>query len=103
MNAEIDIEMVKPALLRAMQLLVDLADAKVDGIVETGDNKLPEIDITLRFAQIKRILGTEIPVEKCVEIAQNLGFELLGKNEIAGKIQSSVFQKKRCVQRNRFD
>ena len=89
----IDIEMVKPALLRAMQLLVDLADAKVDGIVETGDNKLPEIDITLRFAQIKRILGTEIPVEKCVEIAQNLGFELLGKNEIAAKFKVPSFRR----------
>ena len=42
----IDIEMVKPALLRAMQLMVDLADAKVDGIVETGDNKLPEPETT---------------------------------------------------------
>ena len=89
----IDIEMVKPALLRAMQLLVDLADAKVDGIVETGDNKLPEIDITLRFAQIKRILGTEIPVEKCVEIAENLGFELIGKNEIAAKFKVPSFRR----------
>lgn len=88
----IDIEMVKPALLRAMQLMVELAGAKVDGIVETGDNKLPEIDITLRFAQIKRILGSEIPVEKCVEIAENLGFELLGKNEIAAKFKVPSFR-----------
>ncbi len=88
----IDIEMVKPALLRAMQLMVDLADAQVDGIVETGDNKLPEIDITLRFAQIKRILGAEIPVEKCVEILENLGFELLGKNEIAAKFKVPSFR-----------
>lgn len=88
----IDIEMVKPALLRAMQLMVDLADAKVDGIVETGDNKLPEIDITLRFAQIKRILGYEIPAEKCIQILENLGFELLGKNEIAAKFKVPSFR-----------
>ena len=88
----IDIEMVKPALLRAMQLMVDLAEAKVDGIVETGNNKLPEIDITLRFAQIKRILGTEIPAEKCIEILENLGFELLGKNEIAAKFKVPSFR-----------
>ncbi len=88
----IDIEMVKPALLRAMQLMVDLAEAKVDGIVETGNNKLPEIDITLRFAQIKRILGTEIPAEKCIEILGNLGFELLGKNEIAAKFKVPSFR-----------
>ena len=88
----IDIEMVKPALLRAMQLMVELAGAEVDGIVETGDNKLPEIDITLRFAQIKRILGAEIPAEKCIEIAENLGFELLGKNEIAAKFKVPSFR-----------
>lgn len=88
----VDIEMVKPALLRAMQLLVDFADAKVDGIVETGSNTLPEIDITLRFAQIKRILGTEIPAEKCIEILDNLGFELLGKNDIAAKFKVPSFR-----------
>ena len=88
----IDIEMVKPALLRAMQLMVELAGAEVDGIVETGDNKLPEIDITLRFAQIKRILGSEIPAEKCIEISENLGFELLGKNEIAAKFKVPSFR-----------
>lgn len=89
----VDIELVRPALLRAMQLLVDLADAKVDGIVETGNNKLPEIDITLRYAQIKRILGSEIPVEKCLEIAENLGFELLGKNELAAKFKVPSFRR----------
>lgn len=89
----VDIEMVKPALLRAMQLLVELADAKVDGIVETGENKLPEIDITLRFGQIKRILGSEIPAEKCIEISENLGFELLGKNELAAKFKVPSFRR----------
>lgn len=88
----VDIEMVKPALLRAMQLLVDLADAKIDGIVATGDNKLPEIDITLRFGQIKRILGSDIPPVKCIEILENLGFELLGKNELAAKFKVPSFR-----------
>ena len=88
----VDIEMVKPALMRAMQLMVELAGAKVDGIVETGDNKLPEKDITLRFAQIKRMLGSEIPSEKCIEILGNLGFELLGKNEIAAKFKVPSFR-----------
>ncbi len=88
----VDIEMVKPALMRAMQLMVELAGAKVDGIVETGDNKLPEKDITLRFAQIKRMLGSEIPSEKCIEILGNLGFELLGKNEVAAKFKVPSFR-----------
>lgn len=88
----VDIEATKPALLRAMQLLTEYADARVEGIVETGSNKCENIEITLRFAQIKRILGTEIPADKCVEILQNLGFVLLGKNEIAAKFKTPSFR-----------
>ena len=83
----IDIEAVKPGLLRAIELLEKYADAKFEGIVETGDNKLEPIDITLRFAQIKRILGCEIQTEKCLSILENLGFEILGKNEAACKVR----------------
>jgi phenylalanyl-tRNA synthetase beta chain len=88
----VDIEATKPALLRAIELLVKYANAKLDGIVETGKNKLDDIDITLRFNQVKRILGMEIPSEKCIEILQNLGFELLGKNEAAAKFKTPSFR-----------
>ena len=88
----VDIESTKPALLRAMQLMVEYADAKVDGIVETGKNKLDDIEITLRYAQIKRILGSEIEKERCIEIAEKLGFELLGKNDIAAKFKVPSFR-----------
>lgn len=88
----VDIELTKPSLLRAMQLLTEYAEAEVIGVVETGCNKAEEIDITLRFAQIKRILGTEIPSEKCIEILQNLGFELLGKNASAAKFKTPSFR-----------
>lgn len=88
----VDIESVKPALLRAMQLMVELAGAKVTGIVEDGENKLEDIEITLRFSQIKRILGCEIPAERCVEILDKLGFELLGKNDIAAKFKVPSFR-----------
>ena len=36
----------------------------------------------LRGSEIKRILGVEIEQDKCVEILQNLGFELLGKMKL---------------------
>lgn len=89
----VDIESTKPALLRAMQLLTELADAKVEGIVETGKNTIDENStITLRFNQIKRILGTEIPALKCIEILENLGFQLLGKNEAAAKFKIPSFR-----------
>ncbi|OGI00557.1 MAG: phenylalanine--tRNA ligase subunit beta [Candidatus Melainabacteria bacterium GWF2_37_15] len=73
----IDIEAVKPALIRAMNLMEEYAGARIEGIVETGQDKLPDIDITLRFEQIKRILGIEIPKDKCIEILKNLGFKQL--------------------------
>jgi len=81
----VDIEAVKPALLRTMQLLTEYAGAKVTGIAETGNNKLPDIEIILRFNQIKRILGIDIPAFKCIEILENLGFELLGRNDFSAK------------------
>lgn len=88
----VDIEAVKPALMRAMQLLAQLADAKVVGVVEDGKNKLDTVEITLRFAQVKRILGVEIPSAKCVSILEKLGFELLGKNESAAKFAVPSFR-----------
>ena len=88
----IDIEAVKPALMRAMQLLVEYADAQVIGIVEDGENKLPLQEITLRYAQIKRILGCEIDSEKCINILERLGFEKLGGNELAAKFAVPSFR-----------
>lgn len=83
----IDIEAVNTGLLRAIELLEKYADAKFEGLIETGNNKLEPIDITLRYAQIKRMLGCEIETQKCLTILENLGFEILGKNEAACKVR----------------
>ena len=83
----IDIGAVKPALMRAMQLLTEYAYAKVTGVVETGKNELEPIDITLRFPQVKRILGCTIEPQRCITILENLGFEKLGGNETAAKFR----------------
>jgi len=88
----VDIEAVKPALMRAMQLLAELADAKIVGVVEDGNNELEKLEITLRFAQIKRVLGCEIENTKCLAILEKLGFKVLGKNENAAKIEVPSFR-----------
>ncbi|MBP3820129.1 phenylalanine--tRNA ligase subunit beta [bacterium] len=88
----IDIEAVKPALMRAMQLLIQYADAEVIGVVEDGENKLPSLEITLRYPQIKRILGCEIQKEKCDSILEKLGFKKLGGNEVASKFAVPSFR-----------
>lgn len=88
----IDIEAVKPALMRAMQLLVEHADAEVIGMVEDGENKLEPLEITLRYPQVKRILGCEIAPERCDNILENLGFEKLGGNATAAKFAVPSFR-----------
>ena len=88
----VDIEAVKPGLLRAVELLEKYADATFEGLVETGVNKLEPLDITLRHSQIKRILGCEIEQEKYLTILENLGFEILGKNDMACKVRVPSFR-----------
>ena len=83
----IDIEMINPALMRSIELLQKYADAEFIGISKTGNDKLDDIEITLRNSEIKRIMGIEIPQERSIEILQNLGFILLGKNELAAKFK----------------
>lgn len=88
----VDIQAVKPALMRAMQLLSELAEAKIVGIVEDGQNNLEKTEITLRFSQINRILGCKIENSKCISILEKLGFKVLGKNENAAKFEVPSFR-----------
>ena len=88
----IDIEAVKPALMRAIQLLIELADAQVVGVVEDGKNKLEPIEITLRYNQVAKLLGCEIAPERCDSILEKLGFEKLGGNVAAAKFLVPSFR-----------
>ena len=88
----IDIEAVKPALMRAMQLLVEHAEAEVIGVVEDGENKLEPLEITLRYPQVRRMLGCEISSDRCDNILENLGFEKLGGNDTAAKFAVPSFR-----------
>ena len=88
----VDIEAVKLGLFRAVELLEKYADAKFKGSVEAGINKLEPIEITLRYPQIKRLLGCDIEPAKCLSILEKLGFEILGKNEIACKVLVPSFR-----------
>ena len=88
----VDIEAIKPGLFRVVELLEKYADAKFEGVAETGINKLEPIEITLRYAQLKRLLGCEIEASKCISILEKLGFEILGKNESACKVRVPSFR-----------
>lgn len=88
----VDIGLVKQGLYQAINLLIKYADAKFEGITETGNNKPEPVIITLRNSEIKRILGSEIEQAKCIEILENLGFKLLGKNEAAAKFEVPTYR-----------
>ncbi len=83
----VDIGLVKQGLYQAVNLLIKYADAKFEGISEAGKDQLEPVEITLRDSEIRRILGVSIEQDKCIEILENLGFELLGKNQMAAKFK----------------
>ena len=82
----VDIHSVKVALKRAMDLMVELADAKIAGFYETGKDELDQTPINLRFNQINRILGINVPKEKALEILKNLDFKIVERNEVEAKV-----------------
>ncbi len=88
----VDIQAVHKGLMRAVELLVKYADAKFEGYVEAGNDKPEPINITLRYAQIKRVLGCEIETEKCLSILEKLGFTILGKNDAACRVEVPSFR-----------
>ena len=88
----IDIEAVPLGLMRAVELLEKYADASFEGMTDTGSCKLEPVTITLRYAQIKRILGCEIDNEKSLTILEKLGFKILGKNEAACRVEVPSFR-----------
>lgn len=77
----VDLDKTKPALFRAIELLVELADAKVVGISETGNNTFEECKVPLRFAQINKIMGAEINPDEACDILERLDFKMVERNE----------------------
>lgn len=65
---------------------------RLKALSKPGKNKLEPIEITLRYAQIKRILGCEIAPEKCISILEKLGFQKLGGNDSAAKFLVPSFR-----------
>ena len=89
----VDIGLVKQGLYQAVNLLIKYADAKFEGISEAGKDQLEPVEITLRDSEIRRILGVSIEQDKCIEILENLGFELLGKNQMAAKFKVPSYRR----------
>ncbi len=67
---------------RAAQLIAELGEGKITkGLIDEYPNKILEKEVPLRFKQIKRILGYDIPKEKVLKVLTGLGLKVLFEAE----------------------
>ncbi len=65
---------------RAVKLLVELAGGLAAKLpLEIAMTQISKRELVLRFAQIKRIIGIEIPKPTVLTILKSLGFEIIGE------------------------
>lgn len=70
------------AAQRAIKMLLDLTDGKAaKAPFEAVGKEIEKRELTLRFNQVKRILGIEIPKQTILSILKGLGLELIGEGE----------------------
>lgn len=70
------------ALKRAANLICELAGAKVSSdIVDVYPNPIAHFAVDLRFAQVKRLIGEELPTDKIKNILTALEIEIVGETE----------------------
>ncbi|MEA2661883.1 MAG: phenylalanyl-tRNA synthetase beta chain, partial [Chloroflexota bacterium] len=68
-------ELVPLALARAVHLLVEHAGAKLVGAVDVYPAPRPRPNVRLKFSDIPRVLGVEIPREESLDALSRLGFQ----------------------------
>ncbi|MAT14518.1 MAG: phenylalanine--tRNA ligase subunit beta [Planctomyces sp.] len=77
----VDVHQMDWASRRCCDLILQVAGGELlAGSIDVGEQPTDNTDeITLRFAQVKRLLGIEIPAEAIVQILTGLGLKLVGK------------------------
>ncbi|MCS7005572.1 MAG: phenylalanine--tRNA ligase subunit beta [Cytophagales bacterium] len=82
-----DINMVIPALQVAIQLMKEICGAAVvGGITDVYPIPVEPAIVYLRYAQLKRIIGNEIPFQKVKEILELLDMKILEESSEALRI-----------------
>ena len=78
----VDPDMVHYALCRAIDLIIDFADGKLDGKIlkiEGGTSSLKKIN--LRYKKILSVAGIKIPESKILKILKSLDIKITSKNK----------------------
>ncbi|MEM8865654.1 MAG: phenylalanine--tRNA ligase subunit beta [Planctomycetota bacterium] len=72
----VDPEGIDWASRRCCELILELAGGELcDGVIEVGEPAPPREEVKLRFHQIPRLLGVDIPAEEAAKILTDLGCE----------------------------
>ena len=74
-------ELVPLALARAVRLLREHAGAKLIGAVDVHPRPVARRTVRLRFADIRRVLGVEIPRDEASGALERLGFTVRAKED----------------------
>ncbi len=95
----VDPEGLDWASRRCCELILELAGGELaEGVVDVGREPPERKPITLRFSQLKRILGIEVPAERVREILEALGSVVVDgsylktdvSDKLSGETRSSV-------------
>ncbi len=86
-----DPDMVTVALDRTAALIAEVAGGSIAaGMIDQYPRRFSPLEISVRFARIKRILGIEVPPEQVARILTAVGFEVLstGKDALRARVPS---------------
>jgi len=77
----VDPVQVEWASRRAARLIREVAGGTVcDGVLDIWKSPYEPKHVTLRFARLEHVLGTEVPPDTAVEILERLGFAVVGRD-----------------------
>lgn len=78
----IDSQMLDWASRRCCQIILEIAGGQlVNGVIDVGDRPTQRPAVTLRYAQLKRLLGIEIPADTANKILTDLGLEIQSRDD----------------------
>ena len=71
----LDPNLAEKAMVRAIEILTHITDAKLDGLVDKYPNPVKPWTIKLELAYVNSLLGENVPAKVSQEILSSLGFE----------------------------
>jgi len=78
---DIDPNLAEKAMMRAIEILEHIADAKLEGIVDVYPKPKKPWTITLDLDYVDKLLGEKIPMQASKKILTSLGFTIKGSGK----------------------